>query len=35
VFTIAAISGAGTQELVYKAMEYLEAESREPQDPAE
>jgi len=35
VFTIAAISGAGTQELVYKAMEYLEAENREPQDPAE
>jgi GTP-binding protein len=35
VFTIAAISGAGAQELVYKAMEYLEAESREPQDSAE
>jgi GTPase len=31
VFAIAAISGAGTQELVYKAMEYLEATSREPQ----
>ncbi len=35
VFTIAAISGVGTQELVYKAMEHLESESREPQDPAE
>jgi GTP-binding protein len=35
VFTIAAISGTGTQELVYKAMEHLESESREPQDPTE
>jgi len=35
VFTIAAISGTGTQELVYKAMEHLEAASREPQDSAE
>lgn len=29
VFTIAALSGAGTQELVYKAMEYLEAQNSE------
>lgn len=37
VFTIAAISGEGTQELVYKAMEHLEAEreaeTREQQVP--
>lgn len=31
VFKIAAISGAGTQDLVYKVMDYLEAESPEPQ----
>jgi GTP-binding protein len=28
VFTIAAISGAGTQELVYKAMDYLESKEK-------
>lgn len=31
VFNIAAISGEGTQDLVYKAMDYLEAERAEPQ----
>jgi GTP-binding protein len=31
VFTIAAISGAGTQELVYKVMDQLEATRREPE----
>ena len=35
VFIIAAISGMGTQDLVYKAMEYLEAYSSEPRDSGE